>query len=170
MKNRVYSALIAMGLVGTSSAVLAQSSSFHVDMNYDFALDCSQPIVTSNYVTHVTGRGVLNADRSASADLVAQGSLNSSQIHFEARLGGAPGAGPGGTTSTIRVLGRNQLQLIWSQPHHDDIVNVKTSGRKCQLSYTTHLRPGYSNYQIFYGQGFATCRKPVFLGGSCRAY
>jgi hypothetical protein len=151
------------------SAALAQSSAVHVQTNMDFATDCSQPIALRNYVTHAEGAGVLNADRSASYDISFQGSLTSYRVHFEGRLGGAPAAAPGGTSS-IHVLGRDRIRLIWSLPSHDNIVDIKTNGRSCKMSLSAQLKPGFSAYQIYTGQGFATCSRPRPLRTSCRAY
>jgi hypothetical protein len=149
------------------SAALAQS--VHVQMDFDFATNCSQPMAVQNYVTHVEGTGVLNADRSALSDLSFQGSLASYRIHFEGRLGGAPVPAPGGTSS-IHVLGKDQLRLVWSLPSHDNIVDIKTNGRSCRLNLSARLRSGSGAYQLYTGQGFATCARPKLLRASCRAY
>src|SRR6202012_149719 len=54
-----------------TSWVLAQPVKFQMD--YQLAWDCTHPIRLSNFITRVRGSGVLNPDRSASADFYISG-------------------------------------------------------------------------------------------------
>jgi hypothetical protein len=156
---------VLLAVVGALHApsVLAQAVRFQ--LNYQLAWDCTQPIRVSNFVTRVQGSGVLNPDRSASADF----QLSSGTVHFEAKLGGGPLPAPGGTSS-LYVAGRDRLRLVWSLRNNDLIVLVRTDGRSCQMSFDARLKPGFHEYVVYNGQGFATCAKPRLVQASCRAY
>jgi hypothetical protein len=161
--KRLIGAVFALTTMAQSSAAVAQAVKFQ--LNYQLAWDCTQPIRISNFVTRVQGTGVLNPDRSASADF----QLSSGTVHFEAKLGGRPIPAPGGTSS-LHVAGRDRLRLVWSLRNNDLIVLVRTDGRSCEMNFDARLKPGYHEYLVYNGQGFATCSKPRLVQASCRAY
>ena len=161
--RRLTGAVLAVLASIQTSSVLGQPVKFQMD--YQLAWDCTHPIRLSNFITRVRGSGVLNPDRSASADFYISGGI----VHFEAKLGGRPLPAPGGTSS-LHVAGRDRLRLVWSLRNNDLIIIVRTDGRSCEMGFDARLKPGYNEYLIYNGQGFATCAKPRLLQASCRAY
>lgn len=130
--------LISVAAVFVSIPASAQkSSAVNFKFDFDTFITCSRPMRLNNYNTHGRGSGALHSDGSASFDL----SLATSQIHFDARLGGGPRPAPFGT-SRLNVVNRNQLRAVWSLPNNDIVLNFKVTPAFCQATGASHLRRG----------------------------
>jgi hypothetical protein len=160
--------LVVLGLT-VSSGALAQTSAVHFQIGFTLGVDCDQPFQVRNVSVIGDGSGVLNADKSASADLTIRAFVLSTRIHFEGRLGAPPQSGPGGATQ-VRVAGPHQLRLIWYLPNNQLITNISVSGRSCAVNLDAKLKPGAGQYTLFDGQVYHYCGRPRVLGTSCRVY
>jgi hypothetical protein len=153
-------ATITLWLVLPSDA-LAQIR-FHG--GFDAVVDCDRPIAVRNFTVHGDASGVLNADKTASADLMVR-TLTASQIHFDGRLGRTLPA-PGGSAQAI-VVGRNHLRLIWNLPNNQFITNIVIAGKSCTASVDTKLRRGAREYSLFDGSSFYYCGRPRVVRTTC---
>src|SRR5260370_25454681 len=124
---RLKHSTIAVGLIFSDQA-LAQTGSAHLRAAFDLRFDCDRPFYVRNHPIHAEFNAVLNANKSASADLAITGMLSTSTVHFDARLGGAPQSAPGGT-SQLRVISKNQLRGIWNLPNNLLILDIVSAGR-----------------------------------------
>ncbi len=154
--------------VSLSSEAVAQTSSVGGKANFDLQFDCERPFLVRNHPIHAVVTALLNADKSASADLAITGRFFTNRVHFDARLGGAPQSAPGGT-SNLRVIASNHLRAIWSLPNNQLIVDIVTARRSCSASLSIKLKPGMREYTMFDGSQMYYCSKQTLLRTSCQA-
>lgn|SRR5665213_3573125 len=157
---------ISVALVFVSVPASAQKSAV-VKFKFDFdtIVTCSRPMNLNNQGGRGRGSGVLNSDGSASFDL----SLATSQIHFDARLGGGPRPAPFGI-SRLNVVNRNELRAVWSLPNNDIILNFKVTPASCQATGVSHLRGrARAHNTVIFGQ-LAYCSQLRITRISCVAF
>jgi len=157
---------ISIAFVLIPVPALAQKSAV---VNFKFDIDsvitCNRPMKLDNQGAHGRGSGVLHSDGSASFDL----SLATSQIHFDARLGGGPIPAPFGT-SRLNVVNRNQLRAVWSLPNNDIVLNFKVAPASCQVTGASHLRGGAREHNtVILGQ-LAYCSQLQITRIGCTAF
>jgi hypothetical protein len=152
-----------------SSEAIAQTTSIHLQASFDLSFDCERPFYVRNSPIHAEFTAVLNANRSASADVVFTGVFTTTTVHFDARLGGVPQSAPGGT-SQLHVAARNRLRGIWDLPNNQLILDIVAAGRSCSTGLNMKLKPGKREYSLFDGVSFYYCSKAQLLRTSCRAY
>jgi hypothetical protein len=157
---------VILGLVLSNDAI-AEKNGIRFAIDGDLAVDCTQPVQVQNASVRLQGTGALNANRSATADLVITSFVSSSTIHFDAHLGGAPRAAPGGTTQ-LHVIGRNRLRLVWNLPNNLLTVDIATTGQSCSASLGVSLKPGKQQYTLFDGSRYYFCARPRILRTSCQ--
>ena len=143
----------------------AQTRSVQFDLAFDLSIDCDQPKEFHDIPVRGEGSGVLNSDKTASADLKIS-TMAGSSIHFDASLGGAPRPAPGGS-SILNVMGRDRLRLIWDLPTNQIITTIAVRGQNCTAAVDFKLKYGNHTYSMFDGQSFYFCKKPRLLGSSC---
>jgi hypothetical protein len=149
------------------SNVASQSHGVKLQLGFDLALDCETPDRLENYPIHARITGTLNTDKSASLDLVTSG-LTSTTVHFDAHLGGAPRAAPGGT-SQLHVLAGNRLRGTWTLPNNNLIVDIAITERSCSANLNVRLKPGQRQYSIYNGNRFYYCSRVRVSRTSCEA-
>jgi hypothetical protein len=160
-------AAIALALSFSSEAV-AQTASANLKANFNLQFDCERPFYVRNHPIRAVFTAVLNADKSASADLTISGIFLTNRVHFDARLGGASQPAPGGT-SRLRVIARNRLRAIWDLPNNQFILDIVTAGRSCSTSLNIKLKPGKQEYSMFDGVRMYYCSKQEVLRTTCQA-
>jgi hypothetical protein len=164
-----FAAPLAVALASACPAqALAQSSSAHLKATFDLEFDCEQPFYVRAHPIHADFTGVLNADRSASADLVIRGLLFPNTVHFDARLGGAARPGPGGTTQ-LRVISRNRLRATWNLPNNSLVLDMVAHGNSCSTRLAVKLKPGKREYSMYDGHQFYYCSHQRLLHSTCQA-
>jgi hypothetical protein len=131
---------------------------------FDAVVDCERPLAVKNFTVHGDASGVLNPDKTASADLIVR-TLMASQIHFDGRLGRTVPA-PGGSAQAL-VVGKNHLRLIWNLPNNQLITNIVISGKSCTASVDTKLLRGAREYSLFDGSSFYYCGRPHVIRTTC---
>jgi hypothetical protein len=156
--------LIAGLSFSTQGMAQTPVAKFHI--HFSGSVDCEQPVAAKNIPISGDGRGVLNADGSASADITETAFIFSSTIHFDGRIGAAPTAAPGGSAQ-VRVAGRNSLKLIWNLPNNALVVNIVTRGQSCSASFAANLFPGKRQYTLFDGSTIHYCGRPRVAQASC---
>jgi hypothetical protein len=160
--------LCGIAVLAIPAPLSALSGSTSMRSHIDFSFDCDSPVHVTNYPVHGDFTAVLNPDNSASADLAISGFLLSSNIHFDAKLGGGRRPGPGGTTQ-LDVLGRNHLRAIWGLPNNNMIGDVTVHGHSCAVSLAIRLKPGQHEYSMWGGNGFYYCTAARVLHTTCDA-
>jgi hypothetical protein len=165
-RKLAYQLLLILGFPLSTEAV-AQGSLATFQLSFRGTVDCVRPIQASNIPISWNATGVLNTDRSASADLSETAfGIPLPDIHFDGRLGGAATAAPGGTAQ-LRVAGRSGLTLIWSLPNNQMITTVSVRGRSCSATFAARLKPGKTEYTLFDGSGYHYCDRPRIALVSC---
>lgn len=154
---------IILGLT-FSSGVLAQG--VHLQFGFSAGVDCDQPLQFRNLIITGDGTGVLNTDRSASADLNIKEFIFTNRLHFDARLGSAAQPAPGGSAQ-VRVGGRNRLLLIWNLPNNQLTADIAVNGHSCTMKVDTRLKPGMKQYSLYDGSRFYFCGRPRVEQTSC---
>jgi hypothetical protein len=101
---------LALSLSGAASAQ-TQSADATLKAVFNLQFDCERPFFVRNHPIRAAFTGVLHPDKTASADLAITGVILTNRVHFDARLGDASQAAPGGTSS-LRVVGRNQIRAV----------------------------------------------------------
>jgi hypothetical protein len=145
---------------------MAQAPAVHFQVGFTANVDCDRPIQVRNFALNGQGTGVLNADKSASADLTVTAFLIGVRIHFDARLGQASQPAPGGA-SQVRVAGKNRLRLTWFLPNNQLIADISVKGQSCSATVDTKLKPGMREYTLFDGTNYHYCGRPRVTGTSC---
>lgn len=144
----------------------AQSGGVNLRATMQLQFDCENPWKVKNYGVRATLTGVLNTDRSATADLAITGFFLNTNVHFDTRLGRGSMAAPGGS-SQLRVLGSNKLRGIWSLPNNDLILDMTMTGQACQSHLTLRLKPGKTQYSMYGGTKFYYCSAARVISTSC---
>jgi hypothetical protein len=162
---RTAAAALALSL---SSEAIAQTASVNLKANFGLQFDCERPFLVRNHPIRAEFTAVLNANKSASADLVISGVIFTNTVHFDARLGGASQPAPGGT-SRLRVIGSNRIRAIWDLPNNQFILDIVTAGRSCSTSLNIKLKPGKQEYSMFDGKRMYYCSKQKVLRTTCQA-
>lgn len=162
-----YYSIMALSLAFSESA-MAQSGAVKFRSGMNLAFDCETPWNVRDYAVRANLTGVLNADRSASADLTINGFMLNTNVHFDARLGRSTLPAPGGT-SQLRVLGRDRIRAIWSLPNNNLIMDFAVSGRSCSAVLTMSLKPGKTQYSMYSGSKFYYCSAARVLNTTCEA-
>ena len=158
-------ALVATLTAMPTSEAKAQAGGVHFKVAFDLSVDCDQPTELHGIPARGEASGVLNTDRTASADLTLT-AISTSVIYFDTSLGGAPRPAPGGS-SIINVVGRNRLRLTWDLPNNQIIATIDVIGHTCAALLDFKLKYGNRMYSMFNGQNFYFCQKPHLLGSSC---
>ena len=161
--SMVRTVVVILGLALSSDAI----AQIRFAIDGDLAVDCDQPVQVRNTPVRLRGTGVINSDKSASADVDISSFVTSSRIHFDAHLGGASRPAPGGA-SQLRVIGRNRLRLIWILPNNLLTVDIVTAGQSCSATLGVQLKPGKRQYTLFDGSRYYFCARPRLLRASCR--
>ena len=169
VKTWLVSIVLSAAVMTCSGASLsAQSASSSMISHLDLTFDCDNPVHVTDYAVRGDFSAVLRPDRSASADLAISGFMLSSNVHFEAKLGGGRRPAPGGTAE-LRVLSRNQLQAIWSLPNNNLIADVTVHGQSCAVKLAIKLKPGQHEYSMWGGSKFYYCSTARVIGTTCQA-
>jgi hypothetical protein len=153
--------------VSLSSEAVAQTSIISGKANFDLQFDCERPFLVRDHPIHAEVTALLNADKSASADLAITGTIFTNKVHFDARLGAASQSAPGGTSS-LRVMASNHLRAIWSLPNNQIIVDFVAAGRSCSATLGIRLKPGMREYTMFDGSLMYYCSRQKVLRSSCQ--
>ena len=148
---------------------MAQSGAIKFRSGMNLAFDCETPWKVKDYAVRAKLTGVLNADRSASADLAINGFMLNTNVHFDARLGRSVLPAPGGT-SQLRVLSRDRIRAVWNLPNNDLILDFVASGRSCSAVLTMRLKPGKTQYSMYSGSKFYYCSVARVLNTDCEAH
>jgi hypothetical protein len=157
--NRAFApAIVALVSLLTAHA-FAQTSSVRFQIGGTAHVDCDRPVEVKNFPLAVEGSGVLNSDRSASADLEIRKAVFVDKVHFDGRLGARPNPAPHGT-SQVRVAGPDHLHLIWTLPNNDLLLDVVVHGRSCSANLGFRLKPGKREYSFYDGYRLEYCGKP----------
>ncbi len=160
--------LASLAVLATPAARAASSGTSSMKSQIDFSFDCDTPVHVTNYPVRGDFTAVLHSDNSASADLAISGFMLSSNIHFDAKLGGGRRPAPGGT-SELDVLGRNHLRAIWGLPNNTLIGDLTVHDHSCAVSLAIHLKPGQHEYSMWGGSGFYYCSGARVLHTTCEA-
>lgn len=157
----------ALAAVVLPPPAFAQSSSDRVRVRFSFEgqVDCERPRKVRNFRYSGAGTATLLPNRKASLDMTIA-AAGTSELHFDASLGGAPVAAPGGTAQ-LRVAGDNRLRVTWSQPNHDLTADLVATGNSCTLTIDNRLKAGAKEYAISGGGQIVYCAKPRILRTTC---
>jgi hypothetical protein len=162
---RTVAMVLALSL---SCEAVAQTDSVHLKANFGLLFDCERPFQVRNHPIRAEFTAVLNADKSASADLLISGVIFKNTVHFDARLGSASQPAPGGTSS-LRVIARNRVRAIWDLPNNQFILDLTSAGRSCSAKLNIKLKPGMHEYSMFDGNLMYYCSKQKLQQTTCQA-
>jgi hypothetical protein len=154
-------------LCGSATPSLAQEGVFDMRFSFDGVVNCTRPLAVQNFALHGEGRAVLYSDKRATLDYTQRG-LSSTQVNFDARLGGAPSPAPGGTAS-LRVVNRNTLRAVWSLPNNDMILNVSVARNSCVARIDARLKSGAREYSLYDSGILVYCSRPKIMNVACQA-
>ena len=159
-------AAVIIGSLMASSLARAEGQNIKINASFDMIVDCNEPVQLSNVPVHSNFKGVLNSDKTGSADLTLTAGFGSNTIHFEGGLGTRPQPAPGGT-AMLHVLPGNRLETTWGLPNENIMAILKVSGHSCEASLNFRLKSGSGQYSLFDGQRFYFCARPRLTGTSC---
>jgi hypothetical protein len=162
----VVAAIVAVVFVSDAPAAVP-GIRFRVD--FDLMMNCDQPIQVRNFIVRGSGAGVLNLDKSASADIRLNAGLFPKTIHFEGGLGRGSTVAPGGA-SQVSVVGRNRLRIIWDLPNNQLIGTITVVGQSCSANLGSKLKPGRTQHTFFDGSQFYFCGRPALVRSACAVY
>jgi hypothetical protein len=168
--GRKFSTLLFLSsliVIFTVKPLLAQERVLRMNFSFDGVVDCSRPIAVKNFALHGEGQAVLYSDRRATLDYTQRG-LSSTQVRFDAQLGGAPSPAPGGTAS-LRVVNRSQLRAVWSLPNNDLILTVSVARNSCVARIDARLKGGAREFSLYDSGMLVYCGRPKITGISCQA-
>ena len=154
-------------LCGSATPLLAQEGVFNMSFSFDGVVNCTRPLAVQNFSLHGEGRATLYSDKRATLDYTQRG-LSSTQVNFDAKLGGAPSPAPGGTAS-LRVVNRNTLRAVWSLPNNDLILNVSVSRNSCVAKIDARLKGGAREYSLYDSGILVYCGRPRIMNVACQA-
>lgn len=158
--------VVAVALPPPASAQSPSSSDrLRIRFSFEGQIDCERPRKLRNFRYSGAGNATILPNRKASLDMTIAGA-GTSDLHFDASLGGAPVAAPGGTAQ-LRVAGNNRLRVIWSQPNHDLTADLVATGSSCTLAIDNRLKGGAKEYAISGGGQIVYCSKPRILRTTC---
>ncbi len=164
--NRTLFLLVAIaGLVCSRQSIAQTSVRFQV--NGSARVDCEKPLQVQNFPIIVKGNGVLNSDRSASADVEITEFIFVNKIHFDGRLGARPAPAPGGS-SQVRVGGRNRLHLSWFLPNNEVSLDILVKGSSGSAPLGFRLKPGQRQYSLWDGYRYHYCSRPRIEQTTCQ--
>lgn len=164
--SRILFASLLM-LCGSATPLLAQEGVLNMSFSFDGVVNCTRPLAVQNFTLHGEGRAILYSDKRATLDYTQRG-LTSTQVNFDAKLGGAPSPAPGGT-ATLRVVSRNTLRAVWSLPNNDLILNVSVSRKSCVAKIDARLRGGAHEYSLYDSGILVYCGRPRIANVACQA-
>jgi hypothetical protein len=169
MKNALYDCLFLsfLAMLCSLQSSFAQDSVLRMNFSFDGVVDCARPIAVKNFALHGEGAAVLYSDRRATLDYTQRG-ISTTQVRFDAKLGGAPSPAPGGTAS-LRVVSRNQLRAVWSLPNNDLILSVSVAGNSCRAGIDARLKGGAREFSIYDSGVLAYRGRPRIVRISCQA-
>lgn len=153
-------------LCGSPAPLLAQEGVFNMSFSFDGLVNCTRPLAVQNFALHGEGRAVLYSDKRATLGYTQRG-LSSTQVNFDAKLGGAPSPVPGGTAS-LRVVNRHQLRAVWSLPNNDVILNVSVARNSCVAKIDARLKGGAREYSLYDSGMLVYCGRPRIGPVSCQ--
>ena len=154
-------------LCGSATSSLAQEGVLNVSFSFDGVVNCTRPLAAQNFALHGEGRAVLYSDKRATLAYTQRG-LTSTQVNFDAKLGGAPSPAPGGTAS-LRVVNRNTLRAVWSLPNNDLILNLSVSRNSCVAKIDVRLTGGAREYSLYDSGILVYCSRPRIMNVACQA-
>jgi hypothetical protein len=163
-------AIMAVLALALPTAAVAQRGSAHLNASFQMTFDCERPFTVRNHPIRAEFVAVLNADKSATADLAIQGILLTNHVHFDARLGGRPQPGPGGTTTQLRVVSSSRLRAVWDLPNNQIILDISTGRASCSVSPQFRLKPGRREYTMFDGHRFHYCSNKRLISTTCQVH
>jgi hypothetical protein len=158
LKHAYAPAIIALGSLLAANA-FAQTSSVRFQIGGTARVDCDRPVKVKNFPLGVEGRGVLNSDRSTTADLEFRKAIFVDKIHFDGRLGAGRTPAPYGSAE-VHVTGPDRLHLVWSLPNNDVTLDVVVRGKSCSANLGYRLKPGKREYSFYDGYRLEYCAKP----------
>lgn len=153
-------------LLCVASPLPAQEGVFNMSFSFDGVVNCTRPVPVQNFSLHGEGRATLYSDKRATLDYTQRG-LSSTQVNFDAKLGGAPSPAPGGTAS-LRVVNRNTLRAVWSLPNTDLILNVSVSRNSCVAKIDARQRGGAREYSLYDSGMLVYCSRPRIMNVACQ--
>ena len=156
---------LVLGMSLASNDAMAQAVNFSI--RFTGSVDCERPLPVKNVPISGNGTGTINADGSATAEVTQTAFVFSNPVRFDGRLGARPSVAPGGTTSQVRVSGRNSLRLIWNLPNNAFVVNIAVRGQTCSATFESRLNPGQRHHTLFDGSNFHYCDRPRVASSSC---
>jgi len=159
-------AALALALL-VASPIDARPASVNFKADFYLHFDCERPFFVRNHPIHAVFTGVLNTDRSASADLAISGILFTNHVRFDARLGGSQPT-PGGSSS-LRVIASNHIRAIWDLPNNQLILDILNIGGTCSSHLDMKFKPNMTEYTMFDGHNMYYCSKQELLRSSCEA-
>jgi hypothetical protein len=158
----------AILLLGLTSHARAQGAGINFKGDFDMVVDCTEPRAVRNFPLHGSVNGVLNLDKSGSADLSVSGSSFATSLHFEGRLGQGPAAAPGGS-SQFHVVGPNRLRLTWDLPNNQLNNTIVISGQRCSSIVDVRRKSGRV-YTLHDGSTYHYCSRLAITHTSCSVY
>jgi hypothetical protein len=157
-------AVTAIVAAMSGSRASGQSAGIHFKGTFDAVVDCSEPLAVRDLTVHGIANGVINADKTGSADLTVI-ALFPDTIHFDARLGRWTTV-PGGT-GRMQITAHNRLRLVWSLPNNLLITDIAISRGGCRATLSTQLKHGQRQYSLYHGNSFYYCNKPRVVSTTC---
>lgn len=153
-------------LLCVASPSPAQEGVFNMSFSFDGVVNCTRPMAVQNFSLHGEGRAILYSDKRATLDYTQRG-LSSTQVNFDAKLGGAPSPAPGGTAS-LRVVNRKTLRAVWSLPNTDLILNVSVARNSCVARIDARQKGGAREYSLYDSGMLVYCSRPRIMNVACQ--
>ncbi len=165
VSGRVLRNLIVVVALLSANAALAQSRGIQFKGSFDAVVDCDQPLIVRDFKIHGEAAGVINPDRTGSADLEIT-ALFPERMHLDGRLGHWTTV-PGGT-GRMQITGHNRLRLIWNLPNNLLITDIAILRESCRANLTSQLKRGKTQYSLFHGNSYYYCSKPRVVATTCQ--
>ena len=167
LQRLLFCVIVVMAGLPVSASAQSSSSSDRLRIRFSFEgqIDCERPRKLRNFRYSGGGNATILPNRKASLDMTIAGG-STSDLHFDASLGGAPVAVPGGSAQ-LRVAGNNRLRVTWSLPNHDLTAELVATGTSCTLAIDNRLKRGEKEYSILSGGQIVYCAKPRITRTTC---